>query len=158
MSLENNLVSRRDQIVDSAVDGNFSRLETLFNSGYVQEELDLALLNALAYSRIEIADYVLGLGADFSYGNYEGVYFTAHNNELIGMKYAIAKGVDVNVNSGMLLNTAIVTFIYSKDIKIIKWLVENGANPYYLTESSIDLIDRYGTEELKTLIKRHQHL
>ena len=53
----------------------------------------------------------------------------------------------------MLLNTSIVSFINTKDIEMIKWLLENGANTNYLTESSHDLIERYGTDELKKIIK-----
>jgi hypothetical protein len=47
-----------------------------------------------------------------------------------------------------------VTFINTKEIEMIKWLLENGADTDYLTESSVDLIERYGTEELKQLIKK----
>ena len=128
-------------------------MKRIFNSGYSQLELDVALENAIAYSRIKTADYLLELGADFSNYDYQGVYYSAHNDELSGMKYAIDKGVDINVNNGMLLNTAIVTFINTKDIEMIKWLLENGADTNYLTESSYDLIERYGTDELKKRLK-----
>jgi len=130
-----------------------TELREIFDLGYSQLELDVALENAIAYSRIKTADYLLELGADFSNYDYQSVYYTAHNNELSGMKHAIDKGVDINVNNGMLLNTAIVTFINTKDLEMIKWLIKNGADKNHLTESSIDLIERYGTDELKELIK-----
>ncbi|AOW19332.1 hypothetical protein LPB138_00940 [Urechidicola croceus] len=144
--------NRQTQIEILAGDGNLTELKKIFDSGYSQLELDVALENAIAYSRIKTADYLLELGADFSNYDYQGIYYAAHNNELSGMKYAIAKGVDINVNNGMLLNTAIVTFTNTKDIEMIKWLMENGADRNHLTESSIDLIERYGTDELKSII------
>ena len=145
--------NRQNQIEILAGDGNLSELKKIFSSGYSKLELGVALENAIAYSQIETADYLMELGADFSNYDYQGVYFTAHNSELNGLKYAIDKGVDINVNSGMLLNTSIVSFINTKDIEMIKWLLENGANTNYLTESSHDLIERYGTDELKIIIK-----
>ncbi len=145
--------SRQTQIEILAGDGNLTELKKVFDLGHSQLELDIALGNAVAYSQIETADYLLELGAEFANYDFEGVYFTAHNNELNGLKYAIGKGVDINVNNGMLLNTAIMTFINTKDIEMVKWLIDNGADSNYLTESSKDLIDRYGTEELKKIIK-----
>ncbi|HCW63158.1 MAG TPA: hypothetical protein DG752_00665 [Leeuwenhoekiella sp.] len=136
-----------------AGDGNLTELKKVFDLGYSQLELDLALGNAIAYSRIETADYLLGLGAEFSNYDYEGVYFTAHNNELDGLKYVIGKGVDININDGMLLNTAIMTSINTQDIEMVQWLIDNGADLNYLTASSKGLIDRYGSEELRNIIK-----
>lgn len=153
MSLQKIVECRQTQIEILAVDGKLTELKEIFDLGYSQLELDVALENAIAYSRIKTADYLLELGADFSNYDYQGVYYTAHNNELSAMKYAIDKGVDINVNNGMFLNSAIVTFINTKDLEMIKWLIKNGADKNHLTESSIDLIERYGTDELKELIK-----
>ncbi|WP_430412949.1 hypothetical protein [Kordia sp.] len=145
--------NRQTQIEILAGDGNLTELKKILDAGYSQLELDVALENAIAYSRIETADYLLELGASFSNYDYQGVYFTAHNNELNGLKYAIDKGVDINVNNGMLLNIAIVTFINTLNIEMIKWLLENGADRNYLTENSYDLIERNGTDELNKIIK-----
>ena len=145
--------NRLTQIEIFAGNGNLIELKEILGSGYSQLEIDVALENAIAYSQIETADYLLELGADFSNYNYQGVYYTAHNNELKGLKYAVKKGVDINVNNGMLLNTSIVTFINMKEIDMIKWLLENGADTKYLSDDSKDLIDRYGTDELIGLIK-----
>jgi len=153
VSLQKIVECRQTQIEILAVDGKLTELKEIFDLGYSQLELDVALENAIAYSRIKTADYLLELGADFSNYDYQGVYYTAHNNELSAMKYAIDKGVDINVNNGMFLNSAIVTFINTKDLEMIKWLIKNGADKNHLTESSIDLIERYGTDELKELIK-----
>ena len=153
MSFEKTVENRQNQIEILAGDGNLTELRRIFDSGYSQLELDVALENAIAYSRIKTADYLLKLGADFSNYNYQGVYYSAHNNELNGMKYAIDNGVDINLNNGMLLKTAIVTFINTKDIEMIKWLLENGADTNYLAESSYNLIERYGTDELKKILK-----
>ncbi|MBA6316949.1 hypothetical protein [Cellulophaga baltica] len=145
--------SRSYKIEDFAGKGELERLKKLLGNDYTQLEIDIALGNALAYSRIETADYLLSLGADFSNYNYDGVYYAAHNNELDGLKYAVAKGVDINVREVMILNTSIMTFINEKDIKLIRWLLENGADINHLTQSSKELIERYGTDELKSIIE-----
>lgn len=118
-------------------------------------DLDIALASATAYSQIETAEYLLSLGADFSNYDYQGIYYAVHNNEFEGLKFAIAKGVDININNGMLLRESIETATNSKNIDMVKWLLDNGANPGYLTKSSFDLVDRFGTEELKNLIKKY---
>lgn len=143
--------SRITQIEISAGDGSLTALKELFSSGYSQLELDIALENAIAYSQIEVADYLLTLGAKFSSNGYQGVYYAVHNDEIEGLKYAIQKGVDINVNNGMLLNAAVVTYLNTKDIQMIKWMMANGANTK-LSRSSIDLIERCGTEELCTAL------
>ena len=76
--------NRQNQIEILAGDGNLSELKKIFSSGYSKLELGVALENAIAYSQIETADYLLELGADFSNCDYQGVYFTAHNSELNG--------------------------------------------------------------------------
>ncbi len=128
-------------------------LKMLLGQSYTQLELDTALENAIAYSRIDTADYLLTLGARFENHNYQGVYYAVHNNELEGLKYAISKGVDINLNEGQLLRTSIITTINSKDLTLIKWLLENGASVKYLNHEHFELIDRYGTKEFKELIK-----
>lgn len=148
-----NLESRRTRIEILAGDGNTNALKQLFGAGYTQFEIDAALDNAVAYSQIQTAEYLLSLGADFSHYGYNGVYYAAHNNELEGLKFAITKGVSVNVKQGMLLNTAITTAINIKSIELIKWLLDNGADPKHLTAQSLKLVADYGTNELKALIK-----
>lgn len=145
--------SRQNKIELLAGDGNIDELKKLFESGYTQSELDSALENAIAYSQIQMALYLLSLGADISSYGYNGVYYAVHNNELEGLKFAIANGVDINVNNGMLLNTGIETATNKKSINLIKWLLDNGANPKLLTDQSIKLISNYGTQELKNLIE-----
>jgi uncharacterized protein len=147
------LESRQFRIESQAGDGNLGDLKVLFRSGYTQLELDTALGNAIAYSQIDTAEYLLSLGADFSNYDYQGVYYSVHNSELKGLKFAISKGVDININNGILLNTSIMTSIYSQEIEIVKWLIENGANPKYLTKESIKVAYEFGTDELKSLIK-----
>jgi len=148
--------SRQTQIEMFAGDGNIEELKELFESGYTQSEIDTALDNAIAYSKIETAEYLLSLGADFSNYGYNGVYYAVHNNELKGLKFAIAKKVDINVEDGMLLNTSIITAINTKKIEIVKWLLDNGANKKLLTKQSLKLIDDYGTAELKNLIEKEK--
>ena len=145
--------SRQTQIEMFAGDGNIEELKELFESGYTQSEIDTALDNAIAYSKIETAEYLLSLGADFSNYGYNGVYYAVHNNELEGLKFATSNGVDININNGMLLNESIMTAINTKSVELIQWLLHNGANPKLLTTQSTKLINEYGTDELKNLMK-----
>jgi hypothetical protein len=78
---------------------------------------------------------------------------SVHNNEIDGLKYAISKGVDINVKNGMLLNTGVLTVVNTKKVEILRWLLVNGADTQFLTKDSMELIDRYGTQELKEMIK-----
>ena len=144
---------RQNQIETLAGDGNIEKLKMLFAPGYTQSEIDTALENAIAYSQIETAEYLLSLGANLSGCGYNGVYYAVHNNELEGLKFAIAKGVDINIENGMLINTSIVTATNTKRTEIVKWLLDNGANPKLLSQQSLNLVDNYGTEELKILIR-----
>ena len=118
-----------------------------------QEEIDIALSNALAYSKTEMAEFLISIGADISWGNFDGVYYAVHNDELEGLKYSISKGVDINERQGMILNTSIMTATNTKSTNLVKWILDNGANPNLLSKDSKDIVDRYGTEELKELIK-----
>lgn len=145
--------TRRDTVERLAGDGELTELKRVLGTDFTQIEIDVALENAIAYSQIETADYLLSLGADFSNYNYQGVYYSVHNGELNGLKFSISRGVDINVNNGMPLNTSIHSFIYSGNIDIVKWLLDNGANPKLLTNQSLELINRYGSPELKRMIK-----
>lgn len=145
--------SRQTQIEILSSDGNIEELKKLFETGYTQSEIDTALDNAIAYSQIVTAEYLLSLGADFSNYGYNGVYYAAHNNELEGLKFAISKGVDINVDNGILLNTGIMTAINTKSIELVKWLLDNGADRELLTKQSWRLIEDYGNKELKVLIE-----
>ncbi len=144
---------RQDFIETFAGKGNLTELKKLLDLGYSQLELDVALENAIAYSQVEIADYLIELGADFSNYNYQGVYYAVHNGELEGLKYSILKGVDIDVNNGMILNTSIITATNSKNTEMVSWILDKGANPNYLTKDSLEIVDRYGTLELKQLIR-----
>lgn len=145
--------SRQPEIEMLAGDGNLEELRLLFKPGYSQLEIDIALENAIAYSQIETAKYLLSLNADFSNYEYQGVYYAVHNNELEGLRFAISNGVNININNGMLLNASIVTAINTKSTDLIKWLLDNGANPALLTKESLLLADNFGNAELSSVIK-----
>lgn len=148
-----NTESRQTQIETLAGEGNIEKLKKLFESGYTQLEIDIALENSIAYSQVKTAEYLLSLGADFSNYDYQGTYYAVHNNELEGLKFAISNGVDININNGMLLNESIMTAINTKSVELIKWLLDNGANAKLVTNQSLKLISKYGTNELKYLMK-----
>ena len=59
--LRKTVENRQNQIEILAGDGNLTELKRIFDSGYSQLELDVALENAIAYSRIKTADYLLML-------------------------------------------------------------------------------------------------
>lgn len=138
-----------------AGEGKLEALKKCFENGFTQEELNIALENAIAYSQLNTAEYLLSLGADITYYDYQGVYYAVHNNELIGLQYAITKGVDINFNKGLLLNTAIVSSINSKDTQLLKWMLENGANANLLSKGSLVMTQEFGTEELKKLLEEY---
>ena len=142
--------SRQTRIEIYAGAGNIEEIKKLFELGFTKSEIDSALENAIAYSKIEMAEYLLLVGADIS----NDVYYAAHNNELEGLKFAINKGVDINVENGMLLNTSIETATNTKDIVLVQWLLDNGADPNLLTKKSLWLVNTYGNNELKNLIKK----
>ena len=133
--------------------GNLKELKELFDSGYTQTEIDLALGSAIAYSKIKIAKYLISLGADVSHQDYNGVYYSVHNNEIEGLKFALSLGIDVNLKNGILLNTGVFTANNNKDIEIVKILLENGANINLITESVLKVVERFGTSELKEILK-----
>ena len=144
---------REYQIERKARLGNLKKLKALFNSGYTQTEIDIALGSALAYSKIESAKYLISLGADISYQDYEGVYYSVHNNEIDGLKFALSLGIDVNLKNGILLNTAVLTANNAKDVSIVKILLENGADINLITENMLQVVKKLGTPELKQIIK-----
>jgi len=131
-------------------------LKMLFESSYSQLEIDIALENAIAYSQIRVAEYLLSLGADFSNYDYQGEYYAAHNNELEGLKFAISMGVDINIRNGMLLNIGVETAMNTKSTELVEWLIRNGADTSHLTMKTIKLAMEYGNEELKAIIKNRQ--
>ncbi|AEI50707.1 ankyrin repeat domain-containing protein [Runella slithyformis] len=145
--------NRQTKIELLAGDGKLDQLQQLLGQSYTQFEIDMALENAIAYSKLQTADFLLKLGAQFSNNEYQGVYYAVHNNELEGLKYSIQKGVDINVNNGMLINTSIITATNTKNISIVRWLIENGADTKYLTNDSIAIVEKFGTSALKELIK-----
>lgn len=145
--------NRQTEIEILAGNGNLDELISLLSDSYTQLEIDTALENAVAYSRIETAKYLMSLGGDLSNYNYQSVYYAAHNNEIEGLKFAVDNGVDINVNNGMLINVSIMTCLNEKNINLIKWLVENGANINFLTKENLSLVDKYENQELRNFIE-----
>ena len=150
-------VDRQYQIEDLAGEGKLEELRELLEPTHTQLEIDVALENAIAYSRIEVAKYLIKLGANIANYNYQGVYYAVHNNEIEGLKFSIEQGVDVNIRNGSLINTSIETASNTGDSQILKWLLSNGANPKLITRHSKYIAKRYGTHELQELVKGNTH-
>lgn len=146
-------MDRQTQIEILAGDGELLELQKLLEPTNSQAELDAAITNAIAYSRLDVADYVLELGANIRSLNYEGVYYAVHNNELGGLKFSVEHGVDVNIQNGTLINTSIETATNTGDCQILKWLLENGANPKLISRNSKRIVRRHGTLELQQIVK-----
>ncbi len=146
--------SRQTKIEILAGEGNIDDLQKILEAGHTQLEIDVALENAIAYSQIRTAEYLLSLGADISNYNHQGTYYAVHNDELEGLKFAIGNGVDINLNEGMVLNTGIETAINTKSIELVKWILDNGADRKLLTTQSLRLVENFGTIDLKNLIKK----
>lgn len=142
--------SRSAKIEILAGDGNLTELKSLLEPGHTQLEIDVALENAIAYSQLETAEYLISIGADLSNYDYQGTYYAVHNNEIEGLKFAIQKGVDININNGQLLNTAIITVYNTKDPTTLKYLLDNGADTNLLSKATMDA---FGTDEIKEIIK-----
>jgi len=142
--------SRATKIEIVAGDGNLKELKSLLEPSHTQLEKDVALENAIAYSQIETAKYLLSLGADLSNYDYQGVYYAVHNNELEGLKFAINHGVDVNINNGQLINTAIITTFNTKDPSTLKYLLDKGADISLILRETINA---FGTDQIKEIIK-----
>lgn len=151
-------ISRQTQIEILSGDGNLSELTSLIGNNYTQLEIDNALENAIAYSQIETAKFLLMLGASFSNYDYQGVYCAVYNNEIEGLKFAIENGVDIDIREGMIINTSILTCINNKNNEIIKWIISNGANLSLLTSENINLVRRNGNSELIDLTLRNRNV
>jgi len=150
--MNNSINARIHQLELLAGSGELKKLQQLLETTFSQEEVDIALANAVAYSEIEVAKFLISLGADISYHDYEGVYYAVHNDELEGLKFSISLGVDINVNNGMLLNTSIETVINSKNNEILQYLLDNGADLKLLSRRSQELVQDYGSTDLKKII------
>ncbi|MGB3586382.1 MAG: ankyrin repeat domain-containing protein [Tunicatimonas sp.] len=147
--------ARQNKIEDLACEGKLVELKTLIECGFSQAEIDTALVNAIAYSQISTAKYLLSLGADIFAHGCNGLYYAVHNNELEGVKFSISKGIDINTDNGMPINTSIFTSTNSGNTEITKWLIKNGADPKLLTVESLRIAKQYGTGDLKSLLKQY---
>lgn len=145
--------SQINTIETLAGEGRLEELKAILGSEYTQNQLDIALCNALSYSRVDTAKYLLSIGADISWKNYEGVYYAVHNNELRGLIFAISHGVSINVNDGMLLNTSVITATNVKDNSILEWLIEEGADLELLSIDMRGVAQRFGSHKLKSMLR-----
>lgn len=145
-------LSRQYQIEDFAGGGKLNELISILSDNYTQLELDIALENAIAYSQIETAEYLLSKGAKFSNHDYQGTYYAVHNNELEGLKFAIQNGVDININNGMIINMSILSSINSKSNDLLIWILQNGGNPNLLNNQNLYIAYSSENIELKKIL------
>lgn len=145
-------LSRQYQIEDFAGGGKLNELISILSDNYTQLELDIALENAIAYSQIETAEYLLSEGAKFSNHDYQGTYYAVHNNELDGLKFVIQNGVDININNGMIINTSILSSINSKSNDLLIWILKNGGDPNLLNNQNLYIAYSSENIELKKIL------
>ncbi len=138
-----------NQSIEDAVDsGNLDAVKEVFSTECAQAELDHALEVAIAYSHTDIADFLIEKGADISANGHQGIYFAAFNGELDGVKYALTKGVDINAQNGLILNTAIETALNSQDLSFVEWVLSHGADASLVNEKNSGLLKDGGFPEL----------
>lgn len=140
--------SRKYLIERLSGDGKLEELKKVLGSEYSQLEIDVALENAIAYSKVETAEFLISIGADISNYDYQGVYYAVHNNELEGLKFSIGQGV--NINNGQLINTAIITAYNTKDISILEYLIEQGADIGLIDPNTLRAFD---TDQINKSLK-----
>lgn len=145
-------LSRQYHIENFAGGGKLEELVSILSEGCTQLDLDVALENAVAYSQIEIAEYLLSKGANFSNYDYQGTYYAVHNNEIEGLKFVIQNGVDINVNNGMIINTSILTSINNKNTDLLIWILQNGGNPQLLSKQNLQTAYHSDYQNLKELL------
>ena len=111
--------SRKNLIEKLSGNGKLEELKTIMGSNYTQ---------------LEIANYLISIGVEFSNYEYQGVYYAVHNNEIEGFIFAINNRVDVNINERQLINTSIITAYNYKDITILKWPLKNRTNNFLISK------------------------
>ena len=134
--------------------GRLDELKKLFESEYTQEEIDISLGNAVAHGELKAAKYLVELGADISYGNHDGVYCAVGNNQLEGLEFALEQGVDINVNHGQFLNEAVVTAFNEKDVIVLEYILNHGADVSLLSR---EIVKAFETEEIMKLLDRYEY-
>ena len=139
-------------IEDLALSGRLGELKVQLQAGYEQKTIDKALGLAIAYAQLAVAEYLISLGADITYDKYDGVYYAVHNSQLEGLKFAIAKGVDINVQNGLLLNTAVMSATNTGNTDILTWMLRNGADTQLISPDMLAVARRFGSEQLKRLL------
>ena len=139
------------QVETAANEGDLRTLKGLLGETPNQEEIDSAFTGAMAEAKIDVLKYLLSIGGNFSAWDYQGLYYATYSTDTTGLEFAITNGVDINVRSGMLLNSSIVTALNEKDNSMVKWILENGGDANLISDQSKMLLKRYGGEELKQL-------
>ena len=143
--------SRETQIEILSGEGKLSELKELLGSEYNQKEIDIALDSAISYSKVDVANYLLDIGANFSEDQWESTINCVVNNQIEGLEIALKHGLNINHNKGVLLNEAIVTAYNEKDTKVLRFLIENGANKTLIKN---DILNSFQTDEILNLVYR----
>ena len=133
-------------------DGELTKLKEMLSDKYTQLDIDNALINAVAYGKKEVADYLISLGADISYGDMKVFIMRFITMSWKALNMQFQKELIINVNDGMILNAAIYTTIQKKCTELLNWIVENKASIELLTQDSKDLLQKYGTKRQQELI------
>ena len=111
------------KLLEAASDNNRAVVTALVQTGIDQESLNQAFSCAIAYSHLELAEYLLAQGAELTWGDNESLRCAVSNGEVGGTQFCLSRGIDVNVENGMVLGEAAI----SMPPKFLIWLLAQGA-------------------------------
>ncbi|TGE29881.1 ankyrin repeat domain-containing protein [Hymenobacter metallicola] len=112
------------ELLSAASDDDRATVAALVAAGLDQDSLNQALTCAVAYSHLELAEYLLEHAAQLSWGDDDPLRYAVENGEVAATKFCLARGIAVNVHNGMVLNRAAI----SMPPEFLTWLIEQGAD------------------------------
>jgi ankyrin repeat protein len=112
------------ELLAAASGNNRAVVTALVQTGLDQESLNQAFSCAIAYSHLELAEYLLVQGADLTWGDNESLRCAVSNGEVGGTQFCLSRGIDVNVENGMVLREAAMSMPH----EFLIWLLERGAD------------------------------
>lgn len=113
-----------NSIVWAAANGDVALVKTFLLQSVTQDHLNEAFSCAVGYGHTEIADTLSSHGASFEAWDYDAVYWACHNGNETGIRYALSRGVDINVRDGMILSMCVCSMMPD----FVRWLITQGAH------------------------------
>ena len=134
-----------------ASENDISKVKEIIEAGANQDTLNAGLSCAVAYAHVELADYLIEQGANLTHSNYDPLYWACHNDNEQAIKYVLSKGIDININDGMIIWLCADRM----SSEFIQWLLENGADPSVRNGEVLIQTAEYGDiDVLKILLEK----